>query len=147
MTTYFHFREVASLAGESQRVLPVLSIPSRKALEAMANLPPQTRLGVICRDKVSLPTIVQQVRQFSGIEPSLSAWLGDRKGIRRVLSECEAIVYMPPCRSRVLSSAPKGKVLIEFEHEIDKSSLEEVRLVFERMKGGGEGSVGMRIQS
>jgi len=147
VTTYFHFREVASLVGENQKVLPVLSVPSRKALEAMTNLPPQTRLGVICRDKVSLPTIVQQVHQFSGIEPSLSAWLGDRKGVRQVLSECDAIVYMPPCRNRVLPSAPKGKALIEFEHEIDKSSLEEVRLVFEQMKGSGEGSVGMRIQS
>ena len=141
VTSFFHFREVASLAGENQKVLPVLSVPSRKALEAMASLPPQTRLGVICRDKVSLPTIVQQVRQFSGIEPSLSAWLGDRKGVRRVLSECDAIVYMPPCRSRVLSSAPRGKVLIEFEHEIDKSSLEEVRLVFERMKSSGKSEV------
>jgi hypothetical protein len=50
---------------------------------------------------------VQQVRQFSGIEPSLSAWLGDRK----------------------------------FKHEIDKISLEEVRLVFERMKSSGKSEV------
>jgi hypothetical protein len=84
---------------------------------------------------------VQQVRQFNGIEPSLSAWLGDRKGVFRVLSECDAITYMPPCRSRVLSSAPKGKVLIKFEHEIDKISLEEVRLVFERMKSSGKSEV------
>jgi hypothetical protein len=48
---------------------------------------------------------------------------------------------MPPCRSRVLSSAPRGKVLIEFEHEIDKSSLEEVRLVFEQMKSSGKSEV------
>jgi hypothetical protein len=50
---------------------------------------------------------VQQVRQFSGIEPSLSAWLSDRK----------------------------------FKHEIDKISLEEVRLVFERMKSSGKSEV------
>jgi len=133
VTTYFHFREVTSLADKRQKVIPVLSVPSRKALEAMAKLHPKTRLGVICRDKVSLPTIVQQVQQLSGIEPALSAWLGDRRGVRRVLTECDAIVFMPPCRSRVLASAPKGKTLIEFEHEIDQTSLEEVRRVFEQL--------------
>ncbi|MFN4179383.1 MAG: GntR family transcriptional regulator [Armatimonadota bacterium] len=131
VTTYFHLREVTELAGKKQKVVPVLSVPSRKSLEAMANLPPKTRLGVICRDKVSLPTIIQQVHQLSGIEPALSAWLGDRKGVRKVLTECDSIVFMPPCRSKVLAAAPKGKTLIEFEHEIDQSSLEEVKQVFE----------------
>ncbi len=133
VTTYFHFREVASLTGKGQKVVPVFSVPSRKALEAMANLPSKTHLGVICRDKVSLPTIVQQIHQLSGIEPKLAAWLGDRKGVRKVLRECDAIVFMPPCRSKVLAAAPKGKTLIEFEHEIDQSSLEEVKRVFERL--------------
>ncbi|MFN3421558.1 MAG: GntR family transcriptional regulator [Armatimonadota bacterium] len=136
VTTYFHLREVTELAGKKQKIVPVLSVPSRRSLEAMANLPPKTRLGVICRDKVSLPTIVQQVHQLSGIEPALSAWLGNRKGVRKVLTECDSIVFMPPCRSRILAAAPKGKTLIEFEHEIAQSSLEEVKQVFERLAAG-----------
>ncbi|MCS7187223.1 MAG: GntR family transcriptional regulator [Armatimonadota bacterium] len=136
VTTYFHLREAYLLTSKGQKVVPVFSVPSRKALEAMANLPAKTRLGVICRDKVSLPTIVQQVHQLSGIEPTLSAWLGDRKGVRKVLTECDAIAFMPPCRSKVLAIAPKGKTLIEFEHEIDQSSLEEVKQVFEQLSVG-----------
>ncbi len=131
VTTYFHLREVTKLRGKKQKIVPVLSVPSRKSLEAIANLPPKTRLGVICRDKVSLPAIVQQVRQLIGIELSLSAWLGDQRGVQRVLTQCDAVVFMPPCRSRGLASAPKGQTLTEFEHKIDQSSLEEVKQVFE----------------
>ncbi len=134
VTTFFHFRGVKALTAKGQKVVPTLSTPSRKVLETMASLPRKTRLGVICRDKVSLPTVVQQVHQLSGIEPMLAAWLGDRKGVRRVLTQCDAVVFMPPCRSRVLALAPKGKTLIEFEHEIDQSSLEEVWRVFESVK-------------
>lgn len=133
VTTFFHFREVKALTAKGQKVVPTLSTPSRRVLEAIASLPRKTRLGVICRDKVSLLTIVQQVHQLSGIEPTLAAWLGDRRGVRQVLTQCDAIVFMPPCRSKVLTAAPKGKTLIEFEHEIDQSSLEEVKRVFEQL--------------
>ncbi len=134
VTTFFHLRAVKALATKKQTVVPTLSVPSRRFLESIAQLPTDARLGVICRDKVSLPTIVQQVQQLTGIEPKFSAWLKDRRGFWKVLRESDVIIYMPPCRNRVLALAPKGKTLIEFEHEIDDASLEQVKRVFERMK-------------
>jgi len=138
VTTFFHVEEVEALLDDTRiPVIALLPEASLNTLMRLIQLPPGTRVGVVCEDSEGTDNLEQSLDKAGLIRIKLrKARIDDPKGLAKVLEGCAVLVTSRDCASRLAALAPEHEIVVE-DGGLDRAGIALVREYLNTTAQGG----------
>ena len=122
----YHLREVGeALAAAREKVVAVHAAPDIAVLGEIAQLPPKTRLGVVCEKPTTQQYLLSAVAMVCGGQPR-SCLVSQKRELARLAGAVDLLVDVPSCHEEVARLLPETPILTA-SFRIDVESLKPLR--------------------
>lgn len=129
-------KEVQDLLGPEAPIVRSLTfVAHAETIARLRALPRDVRLGVVSTIAEFLPTMLHGIARHAALDgPPLSAVLSDQERVRCIVDNAGAIVYATGSEA-ILAALRPGTPAFEYLHTPERSSVEAVRPLLERLSG------------
>jgi DNA-binding transcriptional regulator YhcF (GntR family) len=140
-TTLYHFDFVQqAVAKRGVRVVALSHTLDQEAVQRIANVDPEKKLGVLLGPVDPPPGIIQTIEFYRNQDPGTIpfAVITDRNAARRLVKTCDVVAYTASCQEYV-QSLPLGHpptILVRFVP--DQEAITKIRLLLARREQNGK---------
>lgn len=131
VTTPTHYHQLSEkMLPDKEPVRLVMAIASPTVL-ALARIPPETALGIVCASERFSGVIVRAVEQFCSLQaPPRIAYFGDTPAIETLLANSDQLIlppqYLQFCSGKeqeLISAFAEHTAPIQYQYQVERGSL------------------------